>query len=186
VELGALGDALLWLLAAVALLGAALCAAPRTAEAAGSQPAAAATAPAPAPRAATPEPAAAEPMPVIRGSVLLVEDTPLHQRLVSHMLWSSGLDVTLADSGPGALQLLENEHFDVVLMDVQLPGLDGLAVTARMRERGDHTPVIAISADGGEALRERAFQAGCNTHLQKPVDRTSLAATLAMYLSPPR
>ncbi|MBK8099963.1 MAG: response regulator [Planctomycetes bacterium] len=118
----------------------------------------------------------------LRGRVLLVEDSPDHQLVLCRMLQKTGVDVALAENGIVALHLLEHDSFDLVLMDMQMPEMDGLTAVRRIRERGDQTPVIALTADALSGDAEHCLSAGCNGHLPKPTDRATLAATLAMYL----
>jgi len=120
----------------------------------------------------------------MRGHVLLVEDAPDHQRLVGRLLAALGVEVTVAENGAVALQLLQQTKFDLVLMDMQMPEVDGLTATERLRERGDQTPVVALTADTRAGDVERCLAAGCNSHLAKPVDKAALASTLSMYLPP--
>lgn len=120
----------------------------------------------------------------VHGRVLLVEDARDHQLTIGHILERAGAEVTLAENGEVALQLLLHEHFELVLMDLQMPGMDGLEATRQLRERDSETPVVALTADTTDADRERCLAAGCNGHLPKPIERRKLEQTLAMYLQP--
>ncbi|MBL8756246.1 MAG: response regulator, partial [Planctomycetes bacterium] len=121
-------------------------------------------------------------LPRVHGKVLLVDDSADHQRLIGHLLTNAGADVTTASSGSVALHMLESMPFDLVLLDMQMPDKAGYATVAELRQRGDTTPVLAITADTGRADIERALAAGCNAHLAKPIDNDLLVHTLAMHL----
>ncbi len=118
----------------------------------------------------------------VAGQVLLVDDSRDHQRLIGHLLSRAGAQVTAAENGAIALLLLQDQTFDLVLMDMQMPELDGYAATQELRRRGITTPVVALTADGGEAAVERCLSAGCNSHLTKPIDRAVMQQLLTMYL----
>ncbi|KAA5607134.1 response regulator [Roseospira marina] len=117
--------------------------------------------------------------------VLLVEDTPLNQKVAEEMLRGAGIDVTVADNGRIALELLARESFDLVLMDIQMPELDGLETTRRIRQHTDWTdlPVIAMTAHAMDADRERSYQSGMNDHIAKPIHPPELFSTIARWLN---
>ena len=107
--------------------------------------------------------------------VLLVDDSAVNLEVVSEMLRRLGHDVVLAADGELALTALASQTFDIVFMDVQLPGMDGLEVTRRFREEGGKTPIIALTAHTATRDRDRCLAAGMNDVLTKPVDATHLA-----------
>jgi signal transduction histidine kinase/CheY-like chemotaxis protein len=111
--------------------------------------------------------------------VLLVDDSDVNLEVVSEMLRRLGHEVVLASDGEVALATLASQTFDIVFMDVQLPGVDGLETTRRFRERGGRTPIIALTAHTSARDRDRCFAAGMNSVLTKPVDATQLAAAIA-------
>jgi two-component system sensor histidine kinase/response regulator len=110
--------------------------------------------------------------------VLVVEDHPVNQKFVSLLLQKIGGEVTLASSGVKALEILETETFDLILMDVQMPEMDGYETTVRIREKerltGAHTPIIALTAYAMEGDKERCFAAGMDNYLSKPINTTKL------------
>ena len=110
--------------------------------------------------------------------VLLVEDNPVNRKLAQRVLEKAGYGVTAADSGPAALAALERDRFDLVLMDLQMPGMDGIETTARIRERegaaGGRMPVLALTAHAMPAQRERCLAAGMDGFLVKPVRAATL------------
>ncbi|HVE72322.1 MAG TPA: ATP-binding protein [Thermoanaerobaculia bacterium] len=119
---------------------------------------------------------------VRRVRVLLVDDSEVNLEVVSEMLRRLGHDVTIAADGESALTRLGAETFDVVFMDVQLPGMDGLETTRRFRDSGNRTPVIALTAHTSARDRDRCLAAGMNSVLTKPVDSTRLAAAIEKVL----
>ena len=118
----------------------------------------------------------------VSGHVLLVDDSRDHQRLLGHLLARTGAQVTTAENGEIALHMLQEQSFDLVLMDIQMPEMDGTTATRELRKRGITTPVIALTANSGETAVAECLAAGCNGHMAKPVDRDVLQRMLAMYL----
>ncbi len=116
------------------------------------------------------------------GSVLVAEDTPLIQQLQKRMLEGMGLQVTLAGNGSEAVELAQQRNFDVVLMDMQMPEMDGIEATSVLRARGVTTPVIAVTANVMQKHREQFVEAGCDGFISKPIDAEALRALLAKYL----
>ena len=133
-------------------------------------------------RAAPPDQPSAAPAAQVRGRVLLVEDSPDHQLLLGRLLDRAGAQVTMANSGEVALHLSEQQSFDLILLDMQMPGIDGYQTVRTWRERGLLTPVLALTADTTAEDVERCLAAGCNGHLAKPVAPTLLQRSLAMHL----
>jgi PAS domain S-box-containing protein len=128
--------------------------------------------------------------PSARGSlagarVLLVEDTPLNQEVARDMLESAGIEVVIVGNGHEALAWLGRETCDLVLMDVQMPGIDGLETTRRLRGRADLAtlPVIAMTAHAMAADRDRCLKSGMNDHIAKPIHPPALFSTLARWLN---
>ncbi|MBL9076971.1 MAG: response regulator [Planctomycetes bacterium] len=121
----------------------------------------------------------------LHGRVLLVEDGPDNRRLLGHLLRRAGLDVAMAENGRDAVDLLLQDgasSFDLVLMDMQMPVLDGYEATQELRRHGIRKPVVAITANALQGDRERCLAAGCDDFVSKPVDRGSLIATLRRWL----
>jgi len=107
-------------------------------------------------------------------SVLLAEDNLVNQHLVKRLLEKRGHKVTMAASGREALAHVDRESFDIILMDVQMPDMDGLEATARIREiekrRSTYTPIIALTAHTMKGDRERCLAAGMDQFINKPID----------------
>jgi signal transduction histidine kinase/CheY-like chemotaxis protein len=125
----------------------------------------------------------------LSGRVLLAEDNPVNQELALAMLEGLGLHVDLASDGREAVRVLERAHYDLVLMDCQMPVMDGFQATAeiRKRERADgsrHLPVLALTANAMEGDLERCLSAGMDDYLAKPFTRKGLQALLRRWLGP--
>jgi CheY-like chemotaxis protein len=113
--------------------------------------------------------------------VLIAEDNPVNALLVQALLKREGCTVELAGTGEEALQALARSRYDLVLMDMRMPGMDGLAATRKMRASGDETPVIALTANAFEEDRKHCLEAGMNAFLSKPVDAAALKTALARW-----
>jgi len=103
------------------------------------------------------------------------------------ILASLGLRVETANQGAQALEILKTQHFDLVLMDCEMPVMDGFSATAELRRResaGTHIPIIALTADATAAGREACLAAGMDDYLAKPFRREALHGTLARWLGP--
>ncbi|HEY4744659.1 MAG TPA: ATP-binding protein [Desulfuromonadaceae bacterium] len=126
----------------------------------------------------------APPMALASHAVLVVEDNAYNRRLLEDILVSWGQRVTLAEEGLQALQLMEQHRFDLVLLDIRMPGIDGIEVARRVRHRereGSEAPVpiIAITADVETTTREACLSAGINAVLAKPVIPEQLVRAIA-------
>ncbi len=121
--------------------------------------------------------------------VLLVEDNHVNQRVAQRMLQKLGAVVTVANNGAEALEHLATATFDAVLMDCQMPVMDGFDATRHIREAerargtGKHVPIIALTANVMSEDRERCVAAGMDAHLGKPIDPMQLANSLARYVN---
>ncbi|MBK8098173.1 MAG: response regulator [Planctomycetes bacterium] len=127
-------------------------------------------------------------LPVPGTRVLVVEDGRDNQRLLTHVLRKVGVDVTLADHGAQALVKVgapAEGRFDLVLMDIQMPVMDGLAATAALRAAGHVLPIVALSASVMHADREACNAAGCTDFLGKPIERCRLFETIARLVPNP-
>jgi PAS domain S-box-containing protein len=107
--------------------------------------------------------------------VLVVEDGPDNQRVLRHILRKAGCQVEVANNGAEGLEFARKEPpFDVILMDIQMPVLDGLEATRQLRASGYRGRIIALTAHAFDAERERALRAGCDDFATKPIDRLEL------------
>jgi CheY-like chemotaxis protein len=118
--------------------------------------------------------------------LLLVEDNAVNQELAVALLSEAGIEVTVAGDGRQALDLLERHNFDGVLMDCQMPEMDGYEATRLLRRqpRWQGLPVIAMTANAMTGDREKAIAAGMNDHIAKPIDVGEMFATLARWVHP--
>ena len=110
--------------------------------------------------------------------VLVAEDNSVNQRLVSRILERRGHSVEIAAHGRQAVEALAAQSFDLILMDVQMPIMDGFEATAAIRARelesGAHTPIVALTAHAMSGDQQRCAQAGMDAYLTKPLDPTRL------------
>ncbi|AWK85436.1 PAS domain S-box protein [Azospirillum thermophilum] len=142
----------------------------------------------PAPRHVRPAAAGEDLSALVGRRVLLVEDNAINQQVACGLLELAGVEVAVAGSGEEALRILREQRFEVVLMDVQMPGLDGYETTGIIRremELGD-LPIVAMTAHAMAGDRERCLEAGMNDHVAKPIDPDALYAALLRWLKPSR
>ena len=120
--------------------------------------------------------------------ILLAEDQPINQLLAVRMLQKRGHSVVVANNGREALDLLARESFDLVLMDIQMPEMDGFEATRiiRLREQctGGHLPIIALTAHAIKGDRERCLAAGCDDYVTKPIGLQRLNEALGKWTAP--
>jgi signal transduction histidine kinase/CheY-like chemotaxis protein len=132
---------------------------------------------------AAPGPVAAAP--ALRGRVLVVEDDWGNQRVIEMFLRRLGLESVVVDNGAEAVECVTREHWDAMLMDIQMPGIDGFTTTRRIRDRlgGRKLPIIAVTANVREETREASRAAGMDDFLGKPVRMEELRACLSRWLA---
>ncbi|NOY69222.1 MAG: PAS domain S-box protein [Deltaproteobacteria bacterium] len=121
-------------------------------------------------------------------SILLVDDYPYNQEIISYFLKGLPIDIDLASNGAVAVEKFKAKQYDLVLMDLQMPVMDGYTATRAMRKieknrDAGRTPVIALSAFVLKKERDKSREAGCDAHLNKPVKRENLIDTIAKFLS---
>lgn len=104
--------------------------------------------------------------------ILLVEDNPMNRDMLSRRLIRRGFEVVCCEDGEGVSGFVERESPDIVLMDISLPGIDGLEATRRLRSSQNHSqiPIIALTAHAFESDERNARDAGCNEFETKPID----------------
>ena len=123
----------------------------------------------------------------IRGArVLLVEDNELNREVALGLLEDAHLEIDTAENGQVAVQMVAEHNYDLVLMDMQMPVMDGLAATRaiRLNTQFRSLPIIAMTANVMESDRERCTEAGMNDHLAKPIDPDALFAALLRWIKP--
>lgn len=109
--------------------------------------------------------------------VIFVDDNAMNRKVVRGMLEAAQVALVEAESAEIGLQLIDSEHFDVILMDLRMPGMDGLAAIRAVRARNDsksQLPIIVVTADNGRDVRGQALAAGADDLLHKPVQMQSL------------
>jgi signal transduction histidine kinase len=119
----------------------------------------------------------------LRGAILLAEDGPDNQRLISFHLRRAGATVTIAGSGREAVHLITHAGpFDLVLMDMQMPEMDGYEATTRLRKSGCAVPIVALTANAMAEDRVKCLRAGCDDFATKPIDAVALVNLCARYM----
>jgi len=123
----------------------------------------------------------------LSGRVLLAEDNPVNQDMMLELLRLLGVEAVLAENGQQALEAIEKETFDVVLMDCQMPVLDGFAATRAIREKekaisSDRQPIVALTANALQGDREKCLASGMDEYLSKPVSSSQLRNMLSNWL----
>ena len=128
--------------------------------------------------------AVAGPHPALR--ILLVEDSPVNQKLANAVLQKAGHQVTIANHGREAVEIWQANTFDVILMDIQMPEMDGYEATQAIRDhertRGGHVPIIAMTAHALKGDRQRCLEAGMDEYVSKPIHAKRLLETIQAVL----
>ncbi len=119
------------------------------------------------------------------GHLLLVEDNLINQLIAEELLKAAGFNIDIANNGQEAIEMLETKHYDLVLMDIQMPILDGLSATRIIRQNNKfaHLPIIAMSAHAMAGDKEKSIESGMNDHITKPILPKALLACLDYWLS---
>jgi two-component system sensor histidine kinase/response regulator len=119
--------------------------------------------------------------------ILLAEDNPVNQRLIVRLLEKHGYIILVASTGRDVLDTLAQQPIDLVLMDVQMPEMDGLEATALIREqerqRGGHLPIIALTAHAMKGDQERCLATGMDDYISKPITAQTLYAAITRVLN---
>ncbi len=124
----------------------------------------------------------------LKGRVLLAEDGPDNQRLISFVLRKAGLEVDIANNGEEAIKAIEacrgsDNPYRLILMDMQMPIMDGYTATRHLREIGETLPIIALTAHTMSGDREKCMEAGCTEFASKPIQKAGLLKMVSGYLS---
>ena len=119
-------------------------------------------------------------------SILVAEDNELNQEVAMGLLSDAGFVVTIANNGQETLNLLAKNHYDIVLMDIQMPVMDGITATQEIRKQKHHEdlPVVAMTANAMLQDKERCLAAGMNAHIAKPIDPEELFGVLIEWIKP--
>lgn len=119
----------------------------------------------------------------IRGSrILLVEDNIINQQVASELLSQVGMEVMVANNGEEAMSLLEIQDFDIILMDLQMPEMDGFEATRRIRGKNVDIPILAMTAAAMKQDRERCLEVGMSDHIAKPIEPVAMIKALRRWL----
>jgi CheY-like chemotaxis protein len=118
-------------------------------------------------------------------SALVVDDTPVNVKLLAALLEANGFAVTIATTGEAALELVEQAEFGLILLDIRLPGIDGLTVARRVRAdpRHRHLLIVAVTASAMKTDVAAALEAGCDAFISKPINTRTLIPTLRDLLA---
>ena len=116
--------------------------------------------------------------------ILLVEDNEVNRRLAGFLLRAKDYQVREAATAKEAFEILKNERVDLIVMDIQLPEMDGLEATAKLKEEPATAkiPVIAVTSYAMAGDREKALAAGCSGYVTKPIDKTIFLAEISRHL----
>jgi CheY-like chemotaxis protein len=118
----------------------------------------------------------------LSGRVLIAEDSPTNQKLISLILEKAGLEVVMAEDGKQAVDKAQSEKFDLILMDIQMPNMNGYQAARKIRRNGIKTAIIAVTANAMKGDDKKCTVAGCDEYLTKPIDRRELLKTITKYL----
>jgi signal transduction histidine kinase/DNA-binding NarL/FixJ family response regulator len=118
----------------------------------------------------------------LKGRVLLAEDTLVNQTILKYFLERAGLTVEIADNGRVAVEKAMATEFDVILMDMQMPELDGYAATSMLRQKGYSRSIVALTAHAMAGDEEKCLRAGCNAYLTKPIEADRLLKAVARQM----
>ena len=117
-------------------------------------------------------------------TILYVEDDFANQKLIQRVLGAEGYEVFTASNAKEALKVLEQHKPDLILMDINMPEVDGFTLTKKIKSNPDWTgiPIIALTANVMKGDRERTLEAGCDGYIQKPIDVDALPRQIAAFL----
>ncbi len=120
-----------------------------------------------------------------RAIILYVEDNAENRLLIRRILNAEGHDVIEADSAAAALRVLQDQTPDLILMDINMPDIDGYTLTARLKAQPGlkEIPIIAMTANALKGDRERSLEAGCDGYIQKPIDVDTLTEEILRFLA---
>ena len=117
-------------------------------------------------------------------SILYVEDVPENRILLMRVLNAAGYDVYFAENAAEAIDSIQQNDFSLILMDINLPDMDGYTLTSQLRKnpKFDNIPIVALTANVMKGDRERSLEAGCDGYIQKPIDVDTLPQQVENFL----
>lgn len=120
-----------------------------------------------------------------KGNILYVEDNPDNRSLIRRVLESENYSVTEAINASQALDKLESKSIDLILMDINMPDMDGYTLTAKIKaiRKYSKIPIIAVTANVMRGDREKSLEAGCDGYIQKPIDIDTLTQQIERYIT---
>lgn len=119
-----------------------------------------------------------------KGTILYIEDNPDNRNLIRRVLMSEGYAMIEAVKAEQAFEKLEAEQIDLILMDINMPDMDGYTLTAKIKEIEKYSkiPIVAVTANVMRGDREKSLQAGCDGYIQKPIDIDTLAQQVERFM----
>jgi len=119
-----------------------------------------------------------------KGTILYVEDNPDNRNLIRRVLSADGYAMIEASKAEQAIEKLENEKVDLILMDINMPDMDGYTLTAKIKkiEKFSKIPIIAVTANVMRGDREKSLEAGCDGYIQKPIDIDTLTQQIERFI----
>lgn len=120
-----------------------------------------------------------------KGTILYVEDNPENRSLIRRVLNAEGYSLVEAANAVQAIEKLEGAPVDLILMDINMPDMDGYTLTARIKgiEKYSKIPIVAVTANVMRGDRERSLEAGCDGYIQKPIDIDALAQQIERFIT---
>ena len=117
--------------------------------------------------------------------ILIVDDNPTNLKLVAYLMQQHGYTVTTAQDAGAAIASIQSNHPTLILMDLQLPGVDGLALTRKLKSdpATAHITIVAVTAYAMKGDQEKAFAAGCDDYVTKPIDTRTLPIVVAKHIA---
>ena len=118
-----------------------------------------------------------------RVSVLIAEDNPVNQKLLEYLIRSKGWDCNIVDDGEKAVHACCSNHYDLILIDIQMPVLDGIQATRAIRTTNKTIPIIAVTATPENAMKDASLDAGMNDFISKPLNVDTFFNSVTKYIS---
>jgi len=124
----------------------------------------------------------------MKGNVLLIEDNEQNRYLATFLLEADGYNVKAAFDGPQGIEMSVEGGFDLILLDIQLPAMDGYTVARALRENPAtrHVPIVAVTSYAMVGDREKALASGCNGYIEKPINPETFVSQIAQFISLPQ